>query len=232
MTDIVGQKSLELMAGSRWYNEYIFSKIKPHLGKKIIEIGSGIGNFTDMLLENGGKVTATEIQKNYLSKLKRKFKNTPPCSVLYGDIEKNKFEKRVAGFDSAVSLNVFEHIRNDGAAFRNVYNKLKPGGKFFILVPSHMFLFGTLDINLGHFRRYDKNSLKKKLKQAGFKKIKLSYLNMIGPFGWFITGRILKKTLIPTGQMGIFNIIARPVIALEKIINPPFGLSVTAVCEK
>ena len=56
--------------------------------------------------------------------------------------------------DSVICLNVLEHVEDDMLGLRNIHSVLKPGGRAIMLVPHGQEIFGTLDVALGHFRRY------------------------------------------------------------------------------
>ena len=76
-----------------------------------------------------------------------------------------------------------------------------------MLVPAHQQFYCLLDKNLGHFRRYTKNLLRNKIKKAGFKIVSEDYLNPISGIGWFINGKILRKGVIDTKLIKIFNLL-------------------------
>ncbi len=134
--------------------------------------------------------------------------------------------------DSIVCLNVLEHIKDDRKALANMNKKLKKGGRLNLLVPSHMFFYGTLDKNLGHWRRYNKKGLSTKLKKAGFNLVDIRYINPIAGLGWFVNARVLKREAVSSGNIKIFTFLVKPIIFLEKFIRVPFGLSVYAIAEK
>ncbi|MEK7470473.1 MAG: class I SAM-dependent methyltransferase, partial [Patescibacteria group bacterium] len=182
------------------------------------EVGAGIGNFTSKLSKYG-KVTAIDYDPNY--------KNAN-----YGDIESNKYFFKNKKFESIVCMNVLEHIKDDKKALSNMFNLLNHGGKLILLVPAHQWAFGRIDKGLGHFRRYSKNEVVNKLHDSCFLIQDSRYLNWLGLIGWFINARILKRKIIPEGQLGIFDKIARPFLMLEEIIPAPLGLSVLAIGEK
>lgn len=227
--DKTGKETLEIMRSVPWYNMWLFSFIEEYLHGNILEVGSGIGNFT-MLLSKKGSVFATDIQTNYLKYLKKKFGKK--VMVGYADIEKAKYFFKNESFDSIVCMNVLEHIENDDAALKNMFSLLKKGGRLFLLVPAHAISYGSLDVKLGHYRRYEKTQLVEKLKLSGFRKTKIRYLNSIAIFGWFINSRVFKKNIISKTQLSVFDKVARPVLLLEKIFPFPFGLSLLAVCWK
>jgi SAM-dependent methyltransferase len=61
-----------------------------------------------------------------------------------------------------------EHIEDDKKALSEWKKYLKDGGKLILTVPAHIRLFGDLDRNAGHFRRYEKPQLISLLNDVGF----------------------------------------------------------------
>ncbi len=226
--DKVGSHTLEVMSTATWYNKWLFEMSSKHLGEKILEIGSGIGNFTEMLAKNHD-VTATDINKDYLRILKSDIKNADSG---FGDLEKNDFFFKTTKFNSIIAFNVLEHIRGDRKAIRNAFNLLKKNGKLIVIVPAHMFLFSNFDKSLGHFRRYTIDDFVEKAKSSGFVIKEVKYINWVGAVGWFLFMKILKKRELPSREVGIFNLIGPVLLQIEKFIRPAFGLSVYCVAEK
>src|SRR5207244_13246114 len=105
--------------------------------------------------------------------------------------------------DTVVCLNVLEHIEDDAASLRAMHDLLRPGGgkggRLVLLVPALRVLYGTLDEALGHFRRYVPDELAAQLRTAGFRVRHLEYFHLAGARGWCLTGRLLRRRLIPTG---------------------------------
>jgi len=69
--DIVYQ-TLQNMKRLHRYNRWIFLKFQPFLGRRVLEIGSGIGNITKFLLDRD-LVIATDVEPKYLTLLKNTF---------------------------------------------------------------------------------------------------------------------------------------------------------------
>jgi SAM-dependent methyltransferase len=222
-----GRHTLEVMNEAQWYNKWVFSLIKNHLKGDILEVGTGIGNFADMLSKKG-KVTAIDIDRGYIEELKK----TTSIDVGLGDIEKEKYFFGDKKFDSIVSMNVVEHIKRDENAIRNMYNLLKKGGKLILLVPAHQFLFSNFDEKLGHFRRYSKSEVERLVERAGFEDVSVRHINWWGAFGWFVFMKLSGRNSMPRSPVKIFDYFARALLFPEKFIKMPFGLSIIAIAEK
>ena len=228
--DIVYQ-TLQKMKKLRRYNQWIFSQFRPFIGKRVLEIGSGIGNITKFLLDRD-LVIATDLEPKYLALLKNTFGHYKKFRVESIDIsgsEAGRFQSD--HIDSVICFNVLEHIEQDETALKNIFNLLEPGGRLLLFVPSHSCLYGSLDQHLGHCRRYGKKELKHKLEGIGFKVVFLEYFNRIGILGWFLNSKILRKKRLPSFQLRIYNLLV-PLFKLEKFLPLPFGTSLLVVAEK
>ena len=135
--------------------------------------------------------------------------------------------------DTAVAVNVLEHINDDTGAFKNVYSSLKKGGHFIVLVPAHQALYNIIDKSIGHYRRYAKKDLIAKAEGAGFKVDELFYFNFFSIFVWYLNGNILKKNTLNAGFLKIFDFFVPVFRALEKnILKGKIGISLIIILEK
>lgn len=73
------------------------------------------------------------------------------------------------GYDYIAACEVLEHIRDDVETLIEWKSYLNNSGKMIISVPAHWKRWGSSDEYNGHYRRYEKNELKEKLKNAGMK---------------------------------------------------------------
>jgi len=62
--------------------------------------------------------------------------------------------------------------------------------------------------------------------------IRLDYFNFFGILGWFLNGTLLRRRLVPEGQMGIFNQMVPLFKRVEKMIPGRVGQSLIAIGEK
>jgi ubiquinone/menaquinone biosynthesis C-methylase UbiE len=222
----IGTKTLEIMKEAKWYNHWLLSFIEPYLKGKILEVGAGIGNFTDEFIKYG-KVTAIDINKSYIKKLKVK-----DVSAGLGNIEYAKYFFKDRKFNTIIALNVIEHINDDKKALRNIYKLLNKNGYYVMLVPAYQSLYSTFDKEIGHYRRYDMEDIKKKLQHANFSIISIRYLNWWAFIGWWVFLKSAKRKGMPGWPVKVFNALGRIFLFPEKIIKSPFGLSVLAIAYK
>lgn len=224
--------TLSILEEAVAYHRWIFEKMRPYLGGNILEVGCGIGNLTRLLLSQG-KVIATDVNESYLRTVEEKCRDHPNLKgALLWDIEKAPPANLELGVDTIVCSNVLEHIENDGAVLEN-FNRLLPiGGRLILLVPALKGLYNAFDKELGHLRRYSKKELTEKLMQSGFKVCSLRYFNLFGIVGWFVNGTLLRRRVLPAGQVGIFNTMVPFFTWMERVLPTFVGQSLIAVGEK
>ena len=108
-------------------------------------------------------------------------------------------------FDTVVLLDVLEHIERDRDFLIRLRAVMKPDGKLILKVPAGRWLHGPMDDAVGHWRRYDKGSLRETIRAAELSPLEVSYFNMAAMFGWWLNGRILRRTTPPSEQIKLFE---------------------------
>lgn len=213
------------------YNRWQYSRVAPYLGRRVCEIGSGIGNMSALILDGAPELLVlTDTDPYYRHALQHRFEGRPDVVVqeltLPDYMAKIRFEE--FGLDTVVALNVIEHIANDLEALRCIRSMLRPRGRAVVLVPALERLFGSLDRALGHERRYTRHSLTGCMRQAGFRVERVFYFNLLGTFGWWLNARIRKVPRIPLAQLRYFDRLV-PILQVEDLVPLPFGQSVIAI---
>ena len=203
------------------------------LGQRVIEVGCGIGNFTGLLLDRE-LVVAVDREEACVQTLCERYHGRRNLHALVCDAGTDAF-RNLARFrpDSVVCVNVLEHIEDDAAALRSMAEIVVPGGVIVILVPAFEALYGPIDRNLGHYRRYRRGSLTRLAAGASLAVHKLHYVNAAGFFGWWVNARVLKRQTQSDGQIAFFDRWVVPVFsALESAVPPLFGQSLLAVLRR
>jgi SAM-dependent methyltransferase len=202
-----GATILDSLAQTPRFNAWLASVVSPHLGSRVLELGAGIGNLTMHLCRRKQLYVASDIEPEHVARLRTRFQERPNIQIHDCDlVNADHFELLHGyGIDSVVCLNVLEHVEDDAAGLRNIYTALEPGGRAVILVPEGQSIYGTLDVVLGHFRRYSEDELRSRLKEAGFTVEQILKFNRITRPGWYLNGTLLKRKTFSRLQLSVFN---------------------------
>jgi len=231
--DDVGAETLHRMAGLEAYNRWLHDRFDRFLGRRILEIGSGIGNQTRYFADRE-RVVASDLDPHYLAVLRATIgrqENVRVASFIFPLSPEDRDDLRRERIDTIVCMNVLEHIEDHRSTLLDCAAVLPAGGRLVLLVPAMPSLYGTLDRALSHFRRYDRDPLRQLLAETGFEAESLSYLNRLAVFGWWLSSRVLKRTILPKNQLALFKLMM-PLLKLEERHPPSFGLSLLALARR
>ena len=158
--------------------------------KKILDFGCGWGGFLNNFKDKQN-VIGVEIRESCKKFINKKFK-----FHVYDDLSyiSNKF-------DIITMFHVLEHIPYQLKVLKNLKKKLKNKGKIIIEVP-HAQDFLLEILNLESFKKFTfwsehlvlhtEKSLKKLLKEAGYKNIRINFYqryNLNNHFGWMLKNK-------------------------------------------
>jgi glycosyltransferase involved in cell wall biosynthesis len=225
-----GAHILDSLSGTRRFNRWMADTVvKPYLGKRVLELGAGIGNMTQHLSRGRRSYMATDIDEEHLGRLQVRFRGRPNLTIRKVDLTAPEDFADLRGkADTVVCLNVVEHVKDDLLALRNIHSALEPGGRAIILVPQDQSIYGTLDEVLGHFRRYSTADLKSRMEMAGFEVERVFEFNRVTRPGWWWNGKILRRRTFGRLQLRIFDLLVPLWRRLDGLI-PWKGVSVIAV---
>jgi len=212
---------LEAVAGGRNYYRWIVDRFAPYFGSKVVEVGAGIGTFSEFVVESPGveSLLSVEPAGNVFPALESKFLGSRRVRTIKANIDQVDL---VTQADSLVAVNVLEHVEDDEAFLRAASRIVRPGGHLLLFVPAHQFLFGSLDKAFDHYRRYSKMVLSSLLSRSGWEPIRISNVNIAGVLPWLIAGKILRNTTIGHRQMRVFDSLVIPVMRKIESIREPF----------
>jgi 2-polyprenyl-3-methyl-5-hydroxy-6-metoxy-1,4-benzoquinol methylase len=221
------------MQRARRYFEWQYRLARTRLGARVLEIGCGLGNFTEHLADRE-LVVGIDSEPGCIAAHRARFAGRTNLLSLCLDVLSPEFPKlREHRLDSVACLNVLEHVGDDAGALANMHAVLPEGGRVVLIVPAFESLYGPIDEKLGHYRRYRKQSLAAVAGRAGFRPEVLRYMNSAGFFGWWFNARVAKRTAQSEAQIAVFDALVVPVLSrVERWIEPPLGQSIFAVLQK
>lgn len=229
--DEYGSQVLVRLARAPRFHSWMAETIRGYCGQRLLEIGSGVGNLTRKLVPRTQYV-ASDINPLYLDALAALSIERPYLKTSYCDVtDVASFPRLETGFDTVVCLNVIEHLESDRHALSNMRSVLAEGGTAVILVPHNQWNFGTLDVVLGHCRRYSKESLRQAAEDAGFVVKDIFEFNRIGTPAWFLNGKILRRQTFGLFQIWMLDLLTPLFRRIDWLLPFP-GLSLIAVLER
>jgi SAM-dependent methyltransferase len=170
----VGTENLEQMAEAENYNAFLL-KLARRIGtrgQRILDFGAGIGTFAHPLSTDGIFLTCVEPDapaREHLLALGLE------AHASIDTVQKNSM-------DGIYSFNVLEHVPDDDAVLRDLFARLRAGGRLMLYVPAFLCLFSAMDRRVGHLRRYRAGDLIAKVQRAGFKIDRARYVDSLGFF--------------------------------------------------
>ena len=221
-------KELELFDKASFWRNYVYLCIKKYLGKKILEVGAGIGSFTKLYLNNANKVVLSEIDNNNYNAIKEKFRNQNKIEIT-NSLTKNISKK----FDTILYISVLEHIEDDKKEIIDALEKLEKKGNLIICVPAYNHMYSNFDREIGHFRRYEK-SFFKSLNLDNAKLKKLCFIDSCGYILYNLNKLFFKKETYPTkSKIFIWDKIFLPItLIIDLIFFYKIGKNLICVIEK
>jgi SAM-dependent methyltransferase len=232
-------RELEAMSEASNYHRWILGIFAPHLGRHLVEVGAGLGSFSDLILSQHDCETLALVEPSgemyqQLDAHVRKMPKSPRVDTYHANfLEAAPLIKARHSPDSVIYVNVLEHIVDDDAELDAIHRTLSDRGRIFLFVPALEWLFGPFDERVGHLRRYTKSGLEEKLQRAGFQTILSSYFDLAGVAPWWIKYRLLRSTKMEPGGVRFYDRYVVPAARrFEAVIHPPLGKNVIVVAEK
>ena len=219
--------TLELMDSLPRIAAWSVDRLRPWCGRRVLEVGAGRGTLSELLLDRE-LLVASDVDEGMLACLRRRFAGHAHVTVEPVDLERlHVTELRRHRIDTVLCVNVLEHVRDDRAALAAIARLLPAGGHLLLQVPALAALHGSLDVALGHHRRYAHAPLRRLLEDVGFRVVHLSYANILGIPGWFLNSRVLRRTLLPRKQVWLYDRLSW-LLRLEDHVRLPVGMSLFA----
>jgi SAM-dependent methyltransferase len=223
---------LDALAEAKNYYGWVMRQFEPWLGPTVIEVGAGIGTFSEFLLSSPrvGHLVAIEPATNTFPVLAERFAEDPRVRVISGYLGQHS---AALSANAVVAVNVIEHVLDDVAFLGEAKAAVVPGGSLLLFAPALPAIYGSLDEAFEHHRRYTASSLRAAIEDAGWTVRRISYMNIAGIAAWFVAGRILRKTSIAPHDARAYDRFIVPWLSrVESLVPPPIGSNLLAVATK
>jgi SAM-dependent methyltransferase len=210
------------------YRQALLAEFAGCLHGRVLEVGAGVGQVTRLLRQNSDirVLVAVEPERRFCEELRRAL---PDQLLVQGTVAAIS---PATAWDVVLSVNVLEHIPADEDELRRYHELLAPRqGALCLFVPAGPGIYLPIDRRFGHFRRYTRTQLRRKLQSAGFTVARIQYFNLVGYFAWWIMFGLLKKeTFAPAAVRFFDRWILPPQHWWEsRVCRPPLGQSLVAI---
>jgi ubiquinone/menaquinone biosynthesis C-methylase UbiE len=222
MTETYIGNELEIFAHALRWKAYFSSFLAPY-GKKVLEVGAGIGATTAILCDGSQEEwLCLEPDLELLAQVEEQIRcgTLPSCCRVHAGTVRNLEPEAL--FDSILYIDVLEHIEDDRAELEQAARHLAIGGRLMVLSPAYPFLYSPFDEAIGHYRRYTRASFTA-LTPQGCKQDKLLYLDSVGLFT-SLANRLLLRQSLPTHAQILFW--DRKLVPLSKFFDRITGFNV------
>lgn len=164
-------------------------------GKRVLDVGCGIGDLAFILAARGADVTAVELdaRKVACSTNVAQRWHFDRLRFVTGDVT-NLEQMNLGQFDVIFCIALLEHIQEDGLLLRQLHSMLHPGGLFVLEVPSALRrTIAEVEAADGHVRPgYTFDEVPELLERTGFRLQKRRSMDPLGlNYYWFVSSRLI-----------------------------------------
>ena len=162
-------------------NQWIFENIQPYVKGKTMEMHSGSGVFSSLLIEQGTRLHLSDLDKPNRDRLREKFNGRHELRTVNKiDYHHHDFKQCYAPlldiFSTVVAVNFAEQGFLSRIELDNGKLLLRKGGHLIVALPSFTALFPGLEQDLEDLKMYNRKPLKKFL--GDFQILKVRYFRL------------------------------------------------------
>lgn len=229
--------ALQRMQLLRGYYAWVLELVRPYVGRRVLDAGCGIGNFTALIEPLAEYVLAVDLSQENLNVLTRRFSGSAVVEVAAHDLDADFDLVASKGIDTIVCLDVLEHVEDDVLLLERFRDIIAPGGHLLLKVPACPWLYGSVDEASGHHRRYTPQQLRERALAAGWEPLAAHYMNLSGVLPYWVKCRMSKRdstfsrTFKPW-QLKAINGVVPMLRLIDRLVGPPVGLSAILIARK
>ena len=213
------------MQGAAGYYDWLAAALRPMAGKRILEVGPGFGDMAERLGAAAECYVGLDNSEEVVAHLRERFKGRAQFEFTLdkklGAAALPALKER--RFDTVAALNLLEHLPDERPALK-LWAEACPGARLLAFAPALPFLFGSLDEQAGHFRRYTCRTMRGILESAGVEVESVRYFNAVGALGWFVSARVLRHEIGSSKTAGLVRFYDRFALPLARLTDPLLSL--------
>jgi SAM-dependent methyltransferase len=227
---------LESLAGATNFFTWIVEGFGNAIGPRTVEVGAGLGTVSRAIaaVHPDTTVLALEPAANVYPSAAERLASHPQITLRQATSGDLLAEGAADRFDTAVYVNVLEHIEDDEGELEVARQLLAPGGRLCLFVPAMPSLYSAIDHKSGHFRRYTKDTLRGRVERAGFTVDTIDYFDVASVLPYWLMYRVLGVETLGGGSNAIYDKVIVPTSkALQRVIvHPPIGKNLILVARR
>jgi SAM-dependent methyltransferase len=128
--------------------------------ERVLEVGCGAGDLLAQLAARGCQVVGVDASE--AARDEARLRAAP-----FGARFDVRADLPDGLFDLVLAFEVLEHIEDELGALQRFGARIRPGGHLLLSVPAHHRRWGPHDVWAGHLRRYERDELAARLREAG-----------------------------------------------------------------
>ncbi|MCH9683700.1 MAG: class I SAM-dependent methyltransferase [Deltaproteobacteria bacterium] len=203
----------------------------------VMDVGAGGGGMVSWLLERGHDARGIDLSPTTAAAAGEFLSAQGHDPSRVRNIGLAELIEQGESHDNVLSMDCIEHIEDDRTAFSQLVSLCRPGGRIIVTVPALMAVYGARDEAQGHYRRYERETLRALTQGLPIRIDTLRFWNLLGVAPTFINQRILGRAIDESfryGKPGLVPRLLRRGLSgwfrhVENRITPPLGLTLLMV---
>lgn len=199
----------------------------------VMDVGAGGGGMVAWLLQRGYDARGIDLSPSTAAAAERFLASLGLPSDRVRAMGLSELIEQGETHDNVLSMDCIEHIEDDQTAFEQLVSLTRPGGKIVVTVPALMALYGARDEHQGHYRRYERKTLRALTRDLPVRIDMMRFWNVLGVAPTFINQRILGRAIDESFRYGKQSVVSRALRSglstwfrqVENRIVPPLGLT-------
>lgn len=227
-------EELDLFESARSWKRYFAGKLRPYISGQVLEVGAGKGETTSYLLNAQVRGwTCLEPDAQLFRHLQQRIAEGKLPDICTAQPGFTDTLPAIAKYDTIIYIDVLEHIEDDRSEMERAKSLLKPGGRLIVLSPAYQFLYSPFDAAIGHYRRYNKKTLRAAAHVPGLREQKMFYLESSG-VGLLLLNRFIFRKKYPAQKdIGIWQSLFIPISKLvDKALFYSLGKTIIGIWER